>query len=175
MKKKFNKKNVFLTLSALTLTAGLSIGSAMAYFTTYATATGGAQLKLGTTTTKIDETVTEWTKHITISNTGDFDCYIRVKAFAGNVYQERLVFSDGTGKWTPGADGFWYYTDILPVGDASEELLIKIDHLEKEENFNVIVVQECTPVVYDEDGNPYADWNFVANSSEDIYEGEVEE
>lgn len=171
---KCKKKNILLTLAALTLTAGLSVGSAMAYFTTYATAAGSAQLKLGSTVTKIDETVTEWTKHITISNTGNFDCYIRVKAFAGEVYQERLVFSDASGKWTPGADGFWYYSDILPVGSSSEELLIKIDNLEKEENFNVIVVQECTPVAYDESGSPYADWDYVASSNEDIYEGEVE-
>ena len=40
MKKSFNKKNLCLAAAALTLTAGLSVGSAMAYFTTYATASG---------------------------------------------------------------------------------------------------------------------------------------
>ena len=35
MKKKLNKKTLCLTAAALTLTAGLSVGSAMAYFTTY--------------------------------------------------------------------------------------------------------------------------------------------
>ncbi len=38
MKKSFNKKNLCLAAAALTLTAGVSVGSAMAYFTTYTTA-----------------------------------------------------------------------------------------------------------------------------------------
>ena len=41
MKKRFSK-NFCLAAAALTLTAGISVGSAMAYFTTYATASGGA-------------------------------------------------------------------------------------------------------------------------------------
>lgn len=46
MKKKLNKKTLCLTAAALTLTAGLSVGSAMAYFTTYVTAQGGQELSL---------------------------------------------------------------------------------------------------------------------------------
>ena len=41
---------------------------------------------------------------------------------------------------------------------------------EEGEAFNVIVVQECTPVLYDENGNAYADWNANA----EILNGEVE-
>ena len=27
------------------------------------------------------------------------------------------------------------------------------------DEFNIIVVYECTPVLYDDNGNPYADWD----------------
>ena len=42
-------------------------------------------------------------------------------------------------------------------------LKIQILHVPEEDvkqgtNFNVVVVYESTPVLYDEDGNPYADW-----------------
>ena len=57
MKKKLNKKTLCLTAAALTLTAGLSVGSAMAYFTTYVTAQGGQELSLGFTEVIPDEEV----------------------------------------------------------------------------------------------------------------------
>ena len=72
MKKKLNKKTLCLTAAALTLTAGLSVGSAMAYFTTYVTAQGGQELSLGFTEVIPDEEVSDWTKHIKIENTGDY-------------------------------------------------------------------------------------------------------
>lgn len=46
MMKNVKKKNLCLAAAALTLTAGLSVGTAMAYFTTYATASGGVSLSL---------------------------------------------------------------------------------------------------------------------------------
>ena len=107
MKKKLNKKTLCLTAAALTLTAGLSVGSAMAYFTTYVTAQGGQELSLGFTEVIPDEEVSDWTKHIKIENTGDYECYVRVKVFAGSQYQEGLVYSDESGKWTPGDDGYY--------------------------------------------------------------------
>lgn len=47
--------------------------------------------------------------------------------------------------------------------------------MDSEESFNVIVVQESTPALYDEQGNPYADWNRVMDSSETVYTEEGEE
>ena len=38
MRKKWNKKPVILTAAALALTGAVSVGSALAYFTTYTTA-----------------------------------------------------------------------------------------------------------------------------------------
>ena len=154
------------------MTLGLSVGTAMAYFTTYTEAAGGVELELGFTETIPHEEVTDWTKHIRIENTGNYDCYVRVKVFAGELFQDSLTYGDDSGKWTPGADGYYYYSDIVPAGGMTEELRVMIDHMDAEQSFNVIVVQECTLVQYDGNGSPYADWNTIADSGEEVYEGE---
>ena len=175
MMKNVKKKNLCLAAAALTLTAGLSVGTAMAYFTTYATASGGVSLSLDNAVTVPEEEVSNWTKHITVQNTGDIDCFVRVKVFAGDKYQDGLTYADDEGRWTPGADDCYYYSDIVPAGGASQELRVGIDPMDSEESFNVIVVQECTPVLYDEEGNPYADWNRVMDSDQTVYAEEGEE
>ena len=166
MIRKRYKKNLCLAAAALTLTASLGVGSAMAYFTTYTTASGGAPLSLGNTVTVPEEQVSDWTKHVTVRNTGETDCYVRVRVFAGDRYQDSLQYSDESGKWTPGEDGYYYYSDIVPVGGSAEELRVHIDNMDSEESFNVIVVQEGTPVLYDENDEPYADWDRVLDSGD---------
>ena len=99
MMKNVKKKNLCLAAAALTLTAGLSVGTAMAYFTTYATASGGVSLSLDNAVTVPEEEVSNWTKHITVQNTGDIDCFVRVKVFAGDKYQDGLTYADDEGKW----------------------------------------------------------------------------
>lgn len=172
MKKSLNKKTLGLAGAALFLTAGLSVGSAMAYFTTYTQVSGGAALSLGTTSTIPEETVENWTKHVTIENTGDIDCFVRVRAFAGSQYQERLVYSGDN--WNLEADGYYYYSQVLSPGESSGELLISIDNMDSDQSFNVIVVQESAPVIYDENGNPTGDWDHILDSGESVYDGNEE-
>ena len=141
MKKKFNKKSLCLAAAALALTAGISVNSAMAYFTTYTTAAGDVTISLGSTVTIPEEKVSDWTKHIVIKNTGDYECYVRVKVFAGEKYQDGLVYQ-GSQKWSPGEEDYYYYSDIVPAGGETEELQVKIDSKDSEEEFNIIVAQE---------------------------------
>lgn len=160
------KKNIYLVAAALALVATLGIGSAMAYFTTYVTADGGVKLSMGSTVTVPEEKMDLHFKLVTVQNTGDNDCYVRVKAFAGAEYDD-LKYSDEDGKWTPGADGYYYYSDIVPAGGETSVLKIEVKALdgttpEAGESFNVIVVQESTPVSYDAAGNPSADWDAEA-------------
>ena len=172
MKKSLNKKTLGLAGAALVLTAGLSVGSAMAYFTTYTQVGGGVSLSLGTTSTIPEETVEDWTKHVTIENTGDIDCFVRVRAFAGSQYQDSLVYSGEN--WSLAADGYYYYSEILSPGETSGELLIAIDNMESNQSFNVIVVQESAPVIYDGDGNPIGDWDHILDSGENVYDSSEE-
>ena len=178
------KKNMFKTIclaaTALILTAGISIGTAMAYFTTYATAEGGITLDLGFTQTEIDEKVIDGKKEIVLKNTGDHDCYVRLKAITGNAYKDSIVYSepDSAGKWTPGngEEGYYYYSNIVEPGAVTTQINVGFAFPEGEEpaDFNVIIIQECTPVLYDENGNPYADWTVKADVSQSIYKGEGE-
>lgn len=177
MKRRWSRKTIGLAAAACMLAAASADG-VMAYFTTYAEAEGSVRLNLGMTSTIPNEKVSDWTKHVRIRNTGDYDCYVRMRAFVGNLLADRLTFSDESGNWSPGTDGYYYYSGIVAPDTSTEELQIKIDSTGLDQDFNVIVVQECTPVLYDVNGNPYADWNAVSDSTESTYtpdDGEVSE
>lgn len=172
MKRKYLKNKTFwLGAAAIVLAGSVSVQSAMAYFTTYVKAKGGYEITLGSQT-EIEEDVKDMTKEIKISNTGETDCYVRVKVFCGSqieISYAGAVDDKGNAYWTKGDDGYWYYKDILPAGGTSEVLQAKITLPEDyKDSFNVIVVQECTPVQYKEDGTPYADWNAKVDTKTDI-------
>lgn len=165
MIRQINKKTILLAGAAFVLTASLSVGSAAAYFTTYATSEGAVPVKMGFTETVPHEEVTNGAKHITITNEGDYDCFVRVKVFsdvevtyAGNDWEQR------------NNDGYWYYKPVLAADKTvpTSELTVTITYPDTGDTvkdplkeFNVIVVQECTPVVYGEDGTPQPDWDHV--------------
>jgi predicted ribosomally synthesized peptide with SipW-like signal peptide len=162
------RKTWFLSLAAVILVLSLSIGSAMAYFSAYATAQGGKTIQLGATTEISEPEISDWTKHVVITSQADSQpVYVRAKAFAGSEYT--LTFESASGKWSQGDDGYYYYSDILEGGASTEELLIHIGGIpEDTKDFNVVVVYESTPVLYDADGNPYADWTqtIILNGAE---------
>ena len=104
-------------------------------------------------------------KHVSIENTGDYDCFVRVRAFAPS--DITLSYQPEDSGWTDGGDGFWYYDQILPAGETTATKLNvsytfpATDSEDAPAEFNVIVVEECTPVLYKADGTAYADWNNV--------------
>ncbi len=177
--KKNTLRSICLAAAALILTAGVAVGGVMAYFTTYVTAKGGYTVELGFTKTEIEEEVEYGKKVITLSNTGDYDCYVRLKALTGDAYKDSLVYSEpeDAGNWTPGADGYYYYNSIVPPLETTSQLVVRFAFPQDKEptDFNVIIIQECTPVLYDEYGAPYADWNVVADVSRSVYKGEGEQ
>ena len=164
--RKLHKKPLIMAAAALALTGTLAVGSAMAYFTTYTTAGGGVTMNMGFTETIPNETVDKDGKHVTITNTGDYDCFVRVKAFA----PMELTYTADPDKWEAKNDGYWHYKEVLPAKKStSTELNISYKFPEgkdKPEEFNIVVIQECTPVLYDENGNPYADWNHVITTED---------
>lgn len=164
--RKLHKKPLIMAAATLALTGTLAVGSAMAYFTTYSTAGGGVTMNMGFTETIPNETVDKDGKHVTIKNTGDYDCFVRVKAFA----PMELTYTADPDKWEAKNDGYWHYKEVLPAKKStSTELNISYKFPEgkdKPEEFNIVVIQECTPVLYDENGNPYADWNHVITTED---------
>lgn len=150
-------KRLLLFPAAVVLVLTAFIGSAVAYFTTYAQAKGGYTIQLQDQW-KPHEEFSNWTKHLQIESVGDVDCWVRAKAFAPS-WAGELEY--GGAGWTLGEDGWYYYDSILYAGETTPELTIKINNIPEEltvTDFDVDVVYECTPVLYDEAGNPYADW-----------------
>lgn len=159
------KKNILLAVMAVSLTLTAGVGSAWAYFTTYAQARGGYTIELGDKTT-VEEDFSAWTKHVAITSNADSEpVYVRARAFCGQDYS--LVYS-GSDKWSPGADGYYYYSDILSGGGTTETLDVRIENVPEDITdaaaFNVVVIYETTPVRYHEDGSPYADWSVKLNT-----------
>ena len=180
------KKVAAMSAAALGLVAALTIESSMAYFTTYVSAEGGHIVNMGART-EIQEDVSEMTKHITLLNTSDRgDCFVRVKVFYGagiSVTYSSLPDEEGHVNWYDGGDGYWYYRPVLPVGQETKtQLDVKIDTtgLVKpgedpdtatefiKDKFNVVVVQECTPVLYDDNGEAYANWDTIYTDYQEV-------
>ncbi len=77
--------------------------------------------------------------------------------------------------WSLSDDGYWYYSQVVPVGGKTEPIVAAITVSEKvKTSFNVVVVQECAPVTYDENGNPCVapDAKWDATAQYDKEEGE---
>lgn len=165
---------VLIGALVIALIAGSGIGSAWAYFTTYASSKGTMTLHLGDST-DMEEEVVDGEKRVVITADED-SCavFVRVTAFCGDEYS--LAFSGEN--WSDGGDGFYYYASPIQATESTTQLVIKI--LDKDGNkvdastveegtaFNIVVVHESTPALYDEDGNATADWDaeVTVNSTE---------
>lgn len=159
MKKFREMKKVWLTAAAIALVGGIRLNGAIAYFTTSVSADGGRVLELGNTT-EIEEGFENWTKDIKITNTGDVECFVRVKVLAGSQFALQI---SGEG-WEDRGDGYWYYKAPVEAGQQTGSLFAKIQIPEEfAEDFNVAVVQESTPALYNENGEAYADWELAVN------------
>ena len=160
-------KKLILPAAAFACIATAAIRPAWSYFTTYATAKGTEVLHLGDVT-EITEEFSSWSKRVSISNSAESEpVWIRARAFCGSAYT--LTYTDESGLWTPAADGYYYYQNIVPAGGATENLVVHIDGenlngTTDPASFNVVVVYESTPVLYQADGTPYADWNAQVNT-----------
>lgn len=168
MRKNLTKKTLCLSAAACLLVGGLTVGRAAAYFTSYAETGGSVAMNMGFTTIVPDETVTpesgQWIKHIKVQNTGEYPCFVRVKLLYGSAYTVDPISGEG---WTKGDDDYYYYGSVVAAngGTTENELTATVKAPGNAEeppedglNFNVIVVTECTPVIY-VDGQPTADWN----------------
>lgn len=160
---------------ALTLAAGPRVQDALAYFTSYASAAGRVQVGLRFSETETGDDVSDWTKHISVTNTGTVPCFVRVRVLVGEKYGKYVSYSSQVqGSWTLGEDGYWYYGAVLNPGETASELLAVLDRTAlgqdtengEEQDFNVIVVQEHTTALYDEEGNLYGDWSMTGAESE---------
>ena len=143
--------------------------TALAYFTSNASAEGGFELSLHPST-EITETFANKTKHVVITNNREsVPLYVRAKALSS------LPLSyDGDGWGQPMSDGWLYYAEAINPGDETNPLDVSISFPDRGlqdategggaplglsnprtgEEHDVIVVYEATPVLYDGSGSP---------------------
>ena len=164
------KKALALFVCALTAVAAANIDKASAYFTDHTEARGGYHVVAKEVKTFPDEKVSDLEKTITVKNVGEADCWARLKVISGSLFDLALAPGDG---WYDGGDGYWYYDTILtPDGKegphaaspfkAAISIKGEVDPDEFMSEFNVVVITECTPVLYDSYGQPYANWELAA-------------
>lgn len=163
MKFKMNRKYICLTAVALLAVISISVGSAMAYFSTYVVSKGSQKVELDFSRTEIKETVEPGLKKITVRNAGKTECFVRVRVISGAEHKDKWsVDLKNSSTWKDGNDGFYYYfvdgsEKLLKPDDVTSVLKIAIKDFTKE--FNVVVIQENTPALYDENGAAYSDWD----------------
>lgn len=159
------KKNKLLIMAlSLILCLTVSIGIAIAYFTDYESAQGGAVLHLGGRT-EIEEQADNDKKVVTIKNTGDVDMVVRVMFFGGNQSGANYKIEPKDNTSWSGAEGTWYYKKILKPGESTDPITASVEGNVKDGehiDFDITVVHEGSRVTYsqDEDGK-----NIVAAPS----------
>lgn len=173
MKNAGKLKTALLTCAAAALVLGGSLGTSMSYFTTYATAKGQKELHLTIPKTDIEEHFEGTTKQVTVRNTEDAPCYVRVMVFS----PIKFTSIGGTG-WSYGNDGYYYYEGVLEKKDDAANVLAVMPGLDGvTEDFEIEVVVEAAPVFYetDENGNTerlpngpdYKGWNLEGKIREE--------
>lgn len=159
-------KRAVLPVLAAVLVIGAAAGNSSSYFTTYVTAQGGYPLQLRDAYIVPHEVVDQNVKHISAENTGEVECWVRARAIAPTGVE---VTYAGEG-WTLGEDGWYYYGATVQPGASTATLTATIAMPKSDElnpipegtEMNVVVVTECTKVLYDDNGAPYADWTLTA-------------
>ena len=159
------KRTLLLAVLAVLLVLSSSIGSAIAYFTTYANARGGYVILGGRT-----EIVEDWQygkkvvqiKNIarTAEDNGKYPIFVRARAF----YDTGLAISyssDPVGAWKENGD-YWYYQKAICAGETSDALNIDVkaaagQNYKIGDTADVIVVYETVPAVFTADGSPDLD------------------
>lgn len=148
-------RQTLFTACGMAFILAASAGKSQAYFTAYAVASGSFAV-LAEMDTQLREEFEGRVKTVRVENTGQADCFVRVRAFSGSGVE--LVY-EGEG-WVKGAGDYWYYGEPLFAGELTKPLAITIKRAEDAplpEQFEVAVVEEYTPVLY-RDGIPYGEW-----------------
>ena len=169
MKASSKKKFSYLLLVALAAVLLLSSvsGICYAYFTTYVTAHSSRTVELETEIT-VREELQGLEKTVFISNTGEYDCWVRVRAITPPGYQ--YTYSND-GNWEQIGD-YWYYKAQLPVGAVtSSPFKVGVHDLPgvgggQPAEFNVAIIAECIPCAGVDEVWSAAAWNLQARDAE---------
>lgn len=154
-----NKRRLLLALLAVIMVLSVSIGSALAYFSTYTVAEGKKPIKVVPDTTITEDVANETQKVVTVTNAGNAPCFVRATAFAPTGVT--LGTTGGNGWSAQNSEGFWVYGEVLMPGETTAELVIPISGIPAAANegdaLNIAVVYESTTAIW-RNGQYVADW-----------------
>lgn len=140
---------------AVSLCAAVGVGTTFAYYTDATSAVGSLPYRAGTFTpsSDIQESLEGTNKTISVVNTGGAPILVRMKVLYAQSNATVTVGSVGAG-WHRGDDGWFYYDQPLwNQGDATTALVAAVEPLTGDNvmsEFNVTVIQQCAPVVWDQ-------------------------
>ncbi len=152
------EKKVKLKRSAIIciiLISILAMGTSVyAYLTTYAEAKGAIIFPKRMGKSILSEGTENLQKKIVVKvDKNEKGAYVRAK-----IYTSEYVTYSGDN-WEYKDDGYYYYQKPLNPGESSSELLVTVKEPNEKNEFDVIVVQEATPIKYNASGEPYANWD----------------
>ena len=176
------KKYIALFVCALALVASAGVSRTNAYFTARTEAIGHLKVSAKIVRTVPVEEGEELQKVIKVQNTGEADCWARVKLVypsTVNVEVQPSIANDPNWK---NVGEYWYYMKILPkptgTAPSLSETSIKADVTIKDgdlkdvlSEFNVIVVTECIPVMDYEVSEPPIEADGWAQEFKIVEEG----
>ena len=162
------RKTIVLTVLAMVLVLGMSVGTAWSYFTESATVEGSVTLRVEPSTTLSEENG-PGTKTIRIRNTGQLTpVWVRARVFAA---KELGANAEGAN-WSGQIEDWYQFGTPVEAGAQTDPLNVKFtlkrgydavdnqDGANDGDEQNIVVVYECVPVSYDADGNALpANWN----------------
>lgn len=162
------RRNIVLTVVAVALVLGMSVGTAWSYFTDSTTAEGSVTLNLEPDTT-ITEENGPGTKTIRIRNTGQVvPVWVRARVYAA----KELGANAAGDNWAGQIDDWYQFGTPVAPGAQTEPLNVSFtlkrpyDPADNPEGAhdgdeqNIVVVYESVPVSYDASGNALpANWN----------------
>ena len=163
------KKTLFLAVLAVVLVLSSGIGTALAYFSTFADARGGYVIHLESRT-EIEEKVTAATKTVTITNLAETEAdigqnpvFVRLRATTDS--DGTLDYSKNTSAVWQQSGSYWYYTQPIKSGEATDPAFVidvKLNRELKEgEVLDVVVTYESVPALYKANGDPDPDTSWA--------------
>lgn len=151
-----------LVLLALVLALTTILPTALAYFTTNASAAGSVAVALGSDPSIKEDVDETHGKTVTITNGANSaqPVFVRMRAFASSDMSLNYSEND-TSIWEKKDDGWYYLRQPLAPGDK-QTFYVNFNNPQPGtiDDFDITVVYETTPVVYDKDGNAQANWDL---------------
>lgn len=170
------KTDLFAAGLAATLALGSAVLPAAAYLTGNASASALVPVAPLVLHTTLVEDVTGLQKVVTITaDEGYAPVWVRVMVLQGETF-DVSVGGDG---WTQDGD-WWYYDEPLQPGESAKPIVATVEDIPggdkalADESFNVVVIHECSPVLYNADGSEYANWDLMLDNGEAQAENEGE-